>query len=187
MYLTRSRGPGYVVAWNDRRGSGMMGDGLGEWQTMPTASTIYGDPANQRLVHELTDANFWNIFYDKNKVLVVDFWATWCPPCNDVAKTMVEVAKKCFSGPNGPVKFYHIQWDSNVNPKIYTQMGFEALPVVFFYYTSTGRPPTRSAPLLEGSLAGENSFRPLHRIYDPDVYLAQIRNMLRRHGHPVHC
>jgi len=182
MYLTRSRGPNYLVGPNDR--SGPMA-GLGEWQTMPTAADIYA--ANPRLVRELKDANFWNIFYDQNKVVVVDFWATWCPPCNDAAKTIVEVAKKCFSGPQGPVKFYHIQWDSNVNPKIQTHFPFDGIPVVFFYYTSSGKPPSRSAPLLEGSLTGENSFRPLHRIFDPDVYLAQIRNMLRRHGHPVTC
>jgi thioredoxin 1 len=154
---------------------------------MPTSTSIYQDPANQRLVRELTDANFWNIFYDRNKVLVVDFWATWCPPCNGVAQVMVDVAKLCYKGPQGRVKFYQVQADPNVNPRVDRQFGFAALPVVHFYYTATGRPPTRSAPLLEGSLAGEDSFRPLHRIYDADEYVSRIRAILRRHGHPVTC
>lgn len=179
MYLT-SKNPGTLMRSGER-------NWLGEFQPMPTATSIYADPANQLLVRELTDANFWNIFLEKNKVLVVDFWATWCPPCNDVAKVMVDVAKRCKKGPHGPVKFYQVQWDTNINPKVATQFGFNSIPVVYFYYTSTGKPPSRSAPLLEGSLAGENSFRPLHRIFDPEVYLAQIRVMLRRHGHPVTC
>jgi thioredoxin 1 len=154
---------------------------------MPTAAGIYADPANRLLVRELTDANFSNIFYDRNKVMVVDFWATWCPPCNDVAKVMVDVAKRCYKGPGGRVKFYQVQADPSVNPKVDARFGFEALPVVYFYYTATGKPPTRFAPLLEGSLGGENSFRPLHRIFDPEEYLSRIRAILRRHGHPVIC
>jgi thioredoxin 1 len=151
---------------------------------MPTAQDIY---AGQSVVRELTDANFWNIFYDRNKVMVVDFWATWCPPCNDVAAVMVKVANRCYRGPQGLVKLYHVQSDDNVNPKLSKTLGFPEIPVVYFYYTATGRPPTRSAPLLEASLAGENSFRDLHRIFDPEEYLARIRAILRRHGHPVFC
>lgn len=172
----------------ERPGLGQLGlgqFGLGQFAPMPTSASIYA--ANQNLVRELTDANFWNIFKDRNKVIVVDFWATWCPPCHGVAQVMVDVAKRCFKGPHGRVKFYHVQADPNVNPKVDQRFGFAALPVVYFYYTATGKPPTRSAPLLEGSLAGENSFRPLHRIYDPDQYLSRIRNILRRHRHPVTC
>ncbi len=161
-----------------------MYSAFSEFQPMPTAQDIY---AGQNVVRELTDANFSNIFYDRNKVMVVDFWATWCPPCNDVAATMVKVANLCYRGPQGLVKFYHVQWDDRVNPKLSKTFGFPAIPVVYFYYTATGKPPTRSAPLLEGSLAGEDSFRDPHRIFDPKEYLGRIRTILRRHGHPVLC
>jgi thioredoxin 1 len=185
MYIQTSEGLGQNVILGN--GDERIKWSLGEFQPMPTAAGIYADPANRLLVRELTDANFWNIFSDRNKVLVVDFWATWCPPCNDVANVMVKVAKRCYRGPHGRVKFYQVQWDSNVNPKVSTQFGFDAIPVVYFYYTATGRPPSRSAPLLEGSLAGESSFRPLHRIFDPEEYVSRIRAILRRHGHPAIC
>lgn len=158
--------------------------GFREFQPMPTAQDIY---ANQTAVKELGDANFWNIFYDRNKVMVVDFWATWCPPCNDVAATMVKVANRCYKGPQATVKFYHVQLDGRVNPKLNATFGFPAIPVVYFYYTATGKPPTPAAPLLEASLAGEDSFRDIHRIFDPEEYFRRIRSILARHKHPVVC
>ncbi|HEY6401010.1 MAG TPA: thioredoxin domain-containing protein, partial [Blastocatellia bacterium] len=92
MYI--HTGGGLRRAVKVRNGDELANWSLGEFQPMPTSASIYANPANQLLVRELTDANFWNIFFDRNKVLVVDFWATWCPPCNDVAKVMVDVAKR---------------------------------------------------------------------------------------------
>ena len=136
---------------------------------MRTAGQIY---ASQSKVRELTDANFWNIFYDRDKVVVVDFWATSCPSCKDVAEVMVKVADRCYKGPHGRIKFYHAQWDKKVNPKIYQQFGFRSIPVVFFYYTSIGKPPTRECPLLEASLPRRDSSRDIHELLDPEKYLS---------------
>ncbi len=144
--------------------------------TIQTAAQIY---ASQPKIRELTDANFWNIFYELNKVLIVSFWASSCAPCTDVAEAMVKVADFCYKGPHGQVKFYHVQWDKNVNPKIYERFGFKSIPVVFFYYTTTGRPPTRECPLLEGSLP--DKFRETRTIFDPEAFLSRIRVILRRH------
>jgi thiol-disulfide isomerase/thioredoxin len=150
--------------------------GLNDFAPVRTAAQIY---AAQSKVRELTDANFWNIFYDRDKVVVVHFWARSCPACNNVAEVMVKVADRCYTGPHGRVKFYHAQWDKKVNPKIYERFGFGAIPVVFFYYTSTGRPPARECPLLEASLP--DSSREIRRIFDPKEYLSRIQNILRRH------
>ncbi|MFQ5343988.1 MAG: DUF4157 domain-containing protein [Anaerolineae bacterium] len=126
-------------------------------------------------VRPLTEANFWNIFYDRNKVIVVDFWATWCRPCDRVAQHVVSLANRYASGPySGLVKFYRVEWDPAVNPRIHRRFGFPSIPVVYFYYTATGRPPTSAAPLLEGSLAG---------IVPESEYVWRIETMLRRHGH----
>jgi thiol-disulfide isomerase/thioredoxin len=146
-----------------------------------TVAQIY---ASQPKIRELTDANFWNIFYDSNKVLVVSFWANSCATCNDVAETLIKVAERCYKGPYGQVKFYHIQWDKTVNPKIYEQFGFKSIPVVFFYYTTTGRPPTRECPLLEGALP-DKSQETRRRIFDLEPFLSTIRNILRRHQNNV--
>jgi len=41
----------------------------------------------------VTDANFEETI-KKNKVVFIDFWATWCGPCRALAPTIEEVAKE---------------------------------------------------------------------------------------------
>ena len=135
------------------------------------AKAIY---AAQTKVKELTDANFWNVFLDRDKVIVVAFWADSCRSCTDVAKVMTSVANRFSQHPqSGLVKFYHLQWDRRVNPRVHQRLGFGSLPVVFFYFTSTGRQPTICAPLLQGSLGGNDR-------HDPDVYIRRIELILRK-------
>lgn len=144
-------------------------------QAQSTARQIY---ASQTKVRQLTDANFWNIFYDRTKIIVVAFWADWCRPCDGVAGVMASIADRYSQGPFARlVKFYHVQWDERVNPRVHERFGFKSIPVVFFYYTATGRQPTKTAPLLEGSLGADK------RQYDPNEYVRRIEAILRRHGH----
>ena len=158
---------------HQQRGQLVISSRLGE--PARTAKQIY---ASQTKVKELTDANLWNIFYDRNKVVVVYFWADSCRTCDGVAAVMTSLADRYSKGPLARlVKFYHVQWDPKVNPKVHQRFGFKSVPVVFFYYTSTGRPPTRDAPLLEGSLGGEKTQ------FDPNQYIRRIEASLRKHGH----
>lgn len=151
------------------------------WTPMLYAEHIYG---RQSLVRELSDANFWNIFYDRQKVVVVDFWLASCRPCDAVAQIMADLAKRYKAGAfANRVKFYHVRLDEDVNPKLSQSFGFPSVPVVYFYYTSTGRIPTRAAPLLEGSLAGEGMSINLPKVHDPAAYIQRIDSILRRHGH----
>jgi len=151
--------------------------GLNEPAPGLTASRIY---SSQSKIRELKDANFWNIFYDLNKVMVVSFWASSCPSCNGVAETMSKVADRYYKGPQGRVKFYHVQFDPKVNPKIYERFGFRSVPVVFFYYTGTGKPPTRECPLLQASLPVDSTSRGVQGLFNPDQYFSIIQNILQK-------
>ena len=45
----------------------------------------------------------------KGKVLFVDFWATWCPPCRQMSPIVDEIAKEL----KGKAKFGKVDVDSN--------------------------------------------------------------------------
>jgi len=93
---------------------------------------------------------------------------------------MVKVANRFYKGPHGRVKFYHVQWDPKVNPKIYERYGFGSIPVVFFYYTTTGRPPTRECPLLQASLPVDIKGPVIQGLFDPNKYNSIIENILNK-------
>ncbi|HEY5141467.1 MAG TPA: thioredoxin domain-containing protein [Methylococcales bacterium] len=148
------------------------------FETPPSELRTQQVYAGQSKVKLLTDANFWNIFYDRKKIIVVAFWADWCRACDGVARVMTSIADRYSKGPFARlVKLYHLQWDPTVNPKVYERFGFKSIPVIFFYYTATGRPPTNTAPLLEGSLGGDK------KQYDPNQYIQRIEEILRKYGH----
>jgi hypothetical protein len=150
---------------------------VGSAGTAPTPASSGGAKqiyAAQTKVRKLTDANFWNVFLDRDKVIVVAFWADSCRSCTDVARVMTTVADRFSKHPQSRlVKFYHLQWDRSVNPRVHQRLGFGSLPVVFFYFTSSGRQPTICAPLLQGSFGGNDR-------HDPDRYTRLIELILRK-------
>jgi len=150
---------------------------LGLGQTVPSAKQTYaGQPV---LIRELTDANFWNIFSDRNRVQVVSFWFDGCRPCDEVAQIISDKATSYSrTAFRNLVNFTQIQWDPKVNPQIHRRFGFKEIPVTYFYYTATGTPPSRTAPLLEGSFIRGDKF-----FLSPDAYDFRIRSILRSHGH----
>ena len=43
---------------------------------------------------KITDATFETVVAEKDKLIVVDFWATWCGPCQKVSPIIDELAQE---------------------------------------------------------------------------------------------
>ena len=79
--------------------------------------------------HELwfTDANFEKEVMKSDFPVLVDFWASWCPPCKMVEPVIKDLAEQH----NGRVKIGKLNVDQN--PKIASKYAIQGVPtfVVF--------------------------------------------------------
>ncbi|MGP3702618.1 MAG: thioredoxin [Candidatus Bathyarchaeota archaeon] len=71
------------------------------------------------------DENF-QLFVDTHKLVVVDFWATWCPPCRIIAPIIDKLAKQYA----GKVVFAKVDVDQN--PKTASMYNITAIPTLVF-------------------------------------------------------
>lgn len=69
--------------------------------------------------------------YDKEiseGIVLVDFWATWCPPCRKMNPILEELAKE-YSGKIKIGKF-----DVDTDKQFSTKKGIQAIPTMIFYF-----------------------------------------------------
>ena len=79
------------------------------------------------IVTELTDGNFKSEVLDAKGVVIVDFWAAWCPPCLAMAPIFEKVAEKF----KGKAKF--CKFDVQENEKIPSQYGVMNIPTTIIF------------------------------------------------------
>jgi thioredoxin 1 len=75
----------------------------------------------------LTDANFDKLVLNSNKVVMVDFWATWCGPCRMLAPTVSELADD-YEG-----KILVGKLDVDKNKVISSRYNIRSIPTILFF------------------------------------------------------
>ena len=76
-------------------------------------------------VINLTNENYES-FINTDTPVVVDFWATWCGPCNNFKPTFVKMAEKY----NGKVEFIAVDVDRC--PEVAKKFEANSIPFVLF-------------------------------------------------------
>ena len=78
------------------------------------------------MAHTITDANFDSDVLKSDKLVMIDFWATWCGPCVALAPT-IEALSKEYEG-----KVVVGKMDVDANPETSVKFGIRNIPTVLF-------------------------------------------------------
>lgn len=81
------------------------------------------------MVKNITDNEFnaQVIQASNNKLVLVDFWAPWCGPCNFLAPILEELSKEMAD------KIEVIKVNVDENQQYASQFGVRSIPAVFFF------------------------------------------------------
>lgn len=76
---------------------------------------------------QVTKANFKSEVLDSDKPVLVDFWATWCGPCQMLGPVVAEIAKEKADA----VKVCKINVDEE--PELAKQFGVMSIPMLALF------------------------------------------------------
>ena len=76
---------------------------------------------------EITDENFNEMIKNSDKLILVDFWATWCNPCKSLAPVLEDASEDLAE----KIIVYKINIDENPDsPQRYSVRG---IPTILFF------------------------------------------------------
>lgn len=81
---------------------------------------------NKLAIVNVTDNNFGNVIQNE-KLVLVDFWATWCGPCKMMAPVLEELASD-YDG-----KLTVAKLDVDQNPQTAAQFGIMSIPTMIVF------------------------------------------------------
>ena len=84
-------------------------------------------------VKAVTDETFEQVVLNAERPIIVDFWATWCGPCQMVSPELERIAQK-YEGAIDVVKM-----DVDANPGVSQALQIMTLPTIAFF--RPGQPP----------------------------------------------
>lgn len=90
-----------------------------------TASYINAGKAKPTAV-EFTDANFQSKALSSDKLTIVDFWATWCGPCQAMGPVIEDLSEE-YAGKVNIGKL-----DVDHNPTITNRYDISSIPTILF-------------------------------------------------------
>lgn len=79
------------------------------------------------MIHHIENERILSEILNSNKLVVVDFFATWCGPCQELSPILVELDKQY----NGEVQFYKVDVDESQDCAI--RYGVNAMPTLVFF------------------------------------------------------
>jgi thioredoxin 1 len=85
------------------------------------------DSVNDSQVLALSDANFKSEVLESDRPVLVDFWASWCPPCRKLGPTIDELART-----HGDAVTI-AKLDVDQNPTTAADFGISSIPAVLVF------------------------------------------------------